>query len=82
MAAVSSLLSFIVAKFGLSWDVGEIMALVGTVMTPFLIYIGAEGYSEAQAKANIEQSKAQKELADSVLSKIETQIKDNKENVT
>lgn len=67
MAAVSSLLSFFVAKLGLGWDVQEIMTLVSTILLPFLIYIGAEGYSEVEAKRVVEENKIRKELSDQVL---------------
>lgn len=67
MAAVTSLLTFCVAKFGLAWDVGEIMALVSTVTAPFLIYIGAEGYSEAKAKEAMVNAVARKEFIETTL---------------
>lgn len=57
MAAVSGLLSFLVAKLGLDWNVDEIMTLITVVMTPFLLYVGAEAYSEKDAKAVIEENK-------------------------
>jgi len=50
-AALASLLTFAVGKSWLELDVEETMTMVATVATPFLIYIGAEGYSERDAKA-------------------------------
>lgn len=67
LAALSSLLSFLVAKLGLGWNVEEIMTLVSTLLFPFLIYIGAEGYSEVEAKRVVEENKIRKELSDQVL---------------
>jgi len=67
LAAASSLLSFLVAKLGLGWNVEEIMTLVSTLLFPFLIYIGAEGYSEVEAKRVVEENKIRKELSDQVL---------------
>lgn len=67
LAAVSSLLSFLVAKLGLGWQVEEIMTLISTLLLPFLIYIGAEGYSEVEAKRVVEENKIRKELSDQVL---------------
>jgi hypothetical protein len=61
LAAVAGLLSFCVTQFGFSLDVDKTMGLVGVLMTPFLIYIGAEGYSEASAKKVIEENKVSKD---------------------
>lgn len=72
LAAVSGLLTFLVTKFGLDWNVTEIMTLITTISAPFLFYIGAEGYSEAQAKAVIEEEKIRKEK--------ENQVSDSKES--
>ena len=68
MAAISSLLTFIVAKTGFNLDVNEIMTLIGTVIAPFLIYIGAEGYSEVEAKRVVEENKIRKSIVDQALS--------------
>lgn len=68
MAAISSLLTFIVAKTGFNLDVNEIMTLIGTVIAPFLIYIGAEGYSEVEAKKVVEENKIRKSIVDQALS--------------
>ena len=67
MAAISSLLTFAVSKFGLDLDVSETMMVITAVTSPFLIYIGAEGVSEMSAKAVIEENKSRTELADRVL---------------
>lgn len=61
LAALSGILSFISGKFGLGLNVEEITALVSAIIMPFLIYIGAEGFSEAPAKKVIEENKARKE---------------------
>ena len=61
LAAVAGLLSFCVTQFGFNLDVDKTMGLVGVFMTPFLIYIGAEGYSEASAKRVIEENKVSKD---------------------
>lgn len=68
MAAISSLLTFIVAKTGFNLDVNEIMTLIGVVSAPFLIYIGAEGYSEVEAKKVVEENKIRKSIVDQALS--------------
>jgi hypothetical protein len=39
-------------------------------MSPFLIYIGAEGYSEALAKKTVEESKAKVEITEKVMQEI------------
>jgi len=59
-AAATSLLTFVVSEFALDLDVEKTVSLMVTLSTPFLIYIGAEGYSEARAKAIIEENKIRK----------------------
>lgn len=49
-AALANILTFSVSEFGLSLDVDKTIALLSVISAPFLIYIGAEGYSEADAK--------------------------------
>ena len=78
MAAIASILAFCVSEFGLKLDVEKTIALISTIMLPILIYIGAEGVSEAPAKAVVEEEKGRKDLNDLVLNKIEQSIKDNK----
>lgn len=70
MAAITGLLTFATAKFGLDLDVSEVTTLLTLLMSPFLIYIGAEGYSEAQAKKVVEEAKAKEQLTDAVLKEI------------
>lgn len=50
LAAITSLLTFAVSRGWLKLEVDETVLLLSTIVTPFLIYIGAEGYSEAGAK--------------------------------
>lgn len=69
-AALSSVLSFLVARFGLDMDVGETVAMASTVAAPFLMYIGAEGYSERDAKTEIATAKIKTEIAEQVLNQI------------
>jgi len=40
------------------------------MMAPFLVYIGAEGYSEVEAKRVIEENKIRQQLSDEVLKSI------------
>ena len=80
MSALSAVLTYGVAKFGWDLDVAEIMTLVGIVQAPFLIYIGAEGYSEAEAKRVMEENKVRAELTDKVLDKVAKEITSNEEN--
>lgn len=61
LAALSALLTFFVSEFGFQLDVEKTMTLIGTVVAPFLIYIGAEGYSEVEAKRVAEENKIRKE---------------------
>lgn len=77
LAAISSLLSFLVAKFGLNLNVDEIITLITTIVAPLLIYIGAEGFSEAGAKKSIEENKARTEINDKVLQSIVEKIGDS-----
>ena len=49
--AVMVTLTFFVGKFQLDLAVDEIMTLITALSVPFLFYIGAEGYSERDAKA-------------------------------
>ncbi|MCB1712910.1 MAG: hypothetical protein KDH96_10645 [Candidatus Riesia sp.] len=79
LAAVSGLLGFCVTTFGLKLDVDQVMTLVTLLMAPFLIYIGAEGYSEAQAKAAAEESKTKSDLTDKIVSEIIKQNENPKE---
>jgi high-affinity Fe2+/Pb2+ permease len=76
LAAISGILAFTVSEFGLELNVEKTMTLVSLVIAPFLIYIGAEGYSEQKAKAVIEEEKGRKDLNDQVLNTIEQSIKD------
>ena len=75
LGSVSSILTFMVSKYGLELDVTETMTLVTSILTPFLIYIGAEGYSEQSAKAAVEENKARKDISNQVLDKIGGDIK-------
>lgn len=76
LAAISSTLAFSVAKLGLDWDVSEIMGLVSAISAPFLIYIGAEGFSEARAKAVVEENLLRKQISDQVIDQIITSKKE------
>lgn len=70
LAAIAALLGFLVSEFGLKLDVEKTIALLTAIATPFLIYIGAEGYSERDAKAITEESKNRTAITDKVLEKI------------
>ena len=74
LAAVSALLTFLVSEFGLKLDVEKTITLISIVSVPFLMYIGAEGYSEKDAKAIAEESKNRSEISDKVLDKIMTDL--------
>lgn len=63
LAAITSLLTFAVSKGWFKLDVSETITLISTMITPFLIYIGAEGYSEAGAKEAIATNKIKEENA-------------------
>lgn len=67
LTALSSVLTFLVAKLGLGWNVEEIMALISTIIVPALMYVGAEGYSEQSAKAAIEENKMKDKISSDVL---------------
>ncbi len=70
IAAITGLLTFVSTKFALGWDIDEISVLLTTLMTPFLLYIGAEGFSEQKMKAVIEENKIRKDISDQVLNSI------------
>jgi arginine exporter protein ArgO len=70
IAAITGILTFATTKFGLNLNVPEITALLAVIMSPFLIYIGAEGYSEALAKKTVEESKAKVEITEKVMQEI------------
>jgi len=74
LAAITSLLTFLVSEFGLKLDVEKTITLISTLSVPFLIYIGAEGYSEKNAKAIAEESKNRSAVTDKVLDKIMTDL--------
>jgi len=57
IAAVTALLTFLVSEFGLELDVEKTIGLMVALTTPWLIYIGAEGYSEVEAKRIAEEKK-------------------------
>ncbi len=57
IAAATSLLTFLVSEFGLQLDVEKTIGLMVALTTPMLIYIGAEGYSEVEAKRVVEENK-------------------------
>lgn len=76
---MSSLLTFGVAKWGWDLDVQELMLLVGVITAPFLMYIGAEGFSEADAKKVVEENKVRAELTDKVLEEVVRQQKEKNE---
>jgi accessory gene regulator protein AgrB len=71
VAAIGSLLTFIVAKTGWNLDVNELMTLLGVISIPFLIYIGAEGYSEVEAKKVVEENKIRKEISNEVIASLQ-----------
>ena len=70
MAAVTGILTFATAKLGLDLNVGEITTLLTLIMSPFLMYIGAEGFSEAGAKKVVQEAKAKAEITDLVMKEI------------
>jgi len=74
LSAISALLTFGVGRWGWNLDVQELTLLIGVVTTPFLMYIGAEGFSEVQAKKVIEENKVRAELTDKVLEEVAKQI--------
>jgi hypothetical protein len=80
-SAVTSLLTFGVAKWGWNLDVQELMLLITIVTAPFLMYIGAEGVSEVSAKKVVEENKVRAELTDKVLAEVAKQIEE-KQNET
>lgn len=61
LAAVAGILSFCVTQFGFNLDVDKTISLLTAVMAPFIMYIGAEGMSEAGAKKTIEENKVSKD---------------------
>jgi hypothetical protein len=65
IAATTSLLTFLVSEFGLNLDVEKTIGLMVALTTPLLIYIGAEGYSEVEAKRVIEEKKLANKQGDS-----------------
>lgn len=75
LAAVSALLTFLVSEFGLKLDVEKTITLISTISVPFLIYIGAEGYSEKDAKAVAEESKNRSDISDKILTRIVSDLK-------
>ncbi len=77
LAAISSILTFLVSKFGFAMDVNEIMTLIMTISTPFLIYIGAEGVSEIQAKKVIEENKVRDKLTTDLLAAMKNNDQNN-----
>lgn len=81
LAAVSSLLTFGVAKWGWDLDVRETTLLISIISAPFLMYIGAEGISEVSAKKVVEENKVRAELTDRVLAEVAKQIEE-KQNET
>jgi arginine exporter protein ArgO len=60
LAALTNLLVFLVSEFGFNLDIEKTISLMTSLSVPFLIYIGAEGYSEARAKQAIEENKIRK----------------------
>jgi len=70
LAALASLLTYGVTKFGWDLDVEEIVLLISSLSAPFLIYIGAEGYAEREAKRVQEENKIRNDLADKVLEEV------------
>ena len=80
MAAISATLAFVVSEFGLKLDVDKMITLITTVSIPFLIYIGAEGYSERDAKAATIEGQNKSATADQVLAKILADLKEGEKN--
>lgn len=70
LTALTSLLTYGVTKFGWDLDVEEIILLISALSAPLLIYIGAEGYSEREAKKVQEENKMRTDLADKVLDEV------------
>lgn len=69
LAAISGILTFSVTRGWLQLDPNDVITLISAVMSPFIIYIGAEGYSESQAKAAIEQGSSQMAIAEKISGK-------------
>lgn len=70
ISVIAGLISIVSTRLGLGYDIGTCVTIAGTVMTPFLIYIGAEGYSEQSAKAVVEENKSRKLISDQLISSI------------
>jgi len=70
LAALTSLLTFLVSEFGLKIDIEKTIALVSTISVPFYLYIAAEAYSEKDAKKVVEEANARKELSNALLDKL------------
>lgn len=81
IAAVTALLTYGVGKWGWDLDVEALTLLMSVISAPFLIYIGAEGFSEAGAKKVIEENKVRAELTDKVLLEVAKQLKENEHEV-
>jgi hypothetical protein len=67
LAAFTALLTYGVSKYGWGVDVTELTLLITALSVPFLIYIGAEGYSEVEAKRAVEENKIRNDLTDKIL---------------
>lgn len=76
ISAIASLLTFCVTKFGLNLNVDEIINLMTLVLAPFLIYIGAEGYSERDAKVSALEAKNKTEISDKLIEKLTADIQE------
>lgn len=70
LAAISNILTFCVTQFGWHIDVSQTIALMSAITAPFLIYIGAEGFSEKDAKAVIEENKVKEKINTQVLNSL------------
>lgn len=74
IATAAGLISILSTRMGLGYDMNTCLTLAGTIMAPFLLYIGAEGYAEQAAKAAVEEDKSRKALSDQVLASIVNKV--------
>lgn len=72
IAAVTSVVVFIAGKIGLGWTTEEVSVLLSAIVVPILVYVGAEGYSEAEAKRVKEENAFREKLNNDVLTSIMT----------
>ena len=69
-SAVAGFFIMISAKFGLEVDTNEAVLMAGVIVSPFLVYITGEAYSEKDAKAAVIESQNRENISQGIINNL------------